>query len=491
MTRTATTAAVLGAALLVSYAYFYQAGGWNQNSRFALVRAILEHHTLQIDPYHEHTGDRALFEGHYYSDKAPGVSLLAVVPTAAARAAARAVHVDPASLPGIAWTSYVATVATAGLFTMLAALVVFRLSIGWGSSRRAALFAATGYGLATPAWCYATLFMGHAVTAGCLMLAFGAAAALGPGATRRRGLAWAVGLFCGLAVLSEFPAAVPVLIIAGFAVLRTRLADRENTVSIAMRIVAAGAVLAAGLAAYNAAAFGSPLHLGYSSEDSPEGIGMQAGVFGITYPTWHVAYEVFLGSYRGLLPLAPLVALAPVGLLLLARAPEQRRAAVVAALVAAFYVLLNLSYRYWEGGWAYAPRHLTPGLPFLALGLAPLWDRWSRIGRVVLVAGWIWGAGVTLVAVSTTPQPPSDDLSPVAHLLWPAFREGDLSINHQTFVDYGADPARLRHHPEAHASWNLGEVMRLHGLPSLLPLALVWALAAWQLHRQGAFADSV
>ena len=51
----------MGAALFVSYAYFYEAGGWNQNSRFALIRAILERHTLQIDAYQLHTGDRALW----------------------------------------------------------------------------------------------------------------------------------------------------------------------------------------------------------------------------------------------------------------------------------------------------------------------------------------------------------------------------------------------------------------------------------------------
>src|SRR5215471_19789495 len=75
--------------LFVSYAYFYQAGGWNQNSRFALVRAIVEEHTVRIDSYREYTGDRALWNGHTYSDKAPGVSLLAVVPSAAARGVAR------------------------------------------------------------------------------------------------------------------------------------------------------------------------------------------------------------------------------------------------------------------------------------------------------------------------------------------------------------------------------------------------------------------
>src|SRR5262245_64689993 len=101
-------AVVMTAALVVSYAYFYQAGGWNQNSRFALVRAILERHTLQIDAYQLHTGDRALYEGHYYSDKAPGLSLAALAPAAIAKGTARAVGVDPLGFPGVAWTSYIA-----------------------------------------------------------------------------------------------------------------------------------------------------------------------------------------------------------------------------------------------------------------------------------------------------------------------------------------------------------------------------------------------
>src|SRR3954470_11705007 len=109
--------AVLGAVLFVSYAYFYAAGGWNQNSRFALVRAILERHTLTIDAYQLHTGDRAIWQGHYYTDKAPGTSLTAVVPVAIARGISRAASVDPEGFPGIAWTSYVAAVSTSAVFT--------------------------------------------------------------------------------------------------------------------------------------------------------------------------------------------------------------------------------------------------------------------------------------------------------------------------------------------------------------------------------------
>ena len=70
-----------------------------------------------------------------------------------------------------------------------------------------------------------------------------------------------------------------------------------------------------------------------------------------------------------------------------ARSP---RAAVAAGLVALFYLLLNASYFYWEGGWAYAPRQVTPALPFVALGLAPLWDLdAARSGR----CSWSVGSG--------------------------------------------------------------------------------------------------
>ena len=218
--RQTRVAAVIGAALFLSYAYFYGAGGWNQNSRFAMIRAILERHTLQIDAYQLHTGDRAFWRGHYYTDKAPGASLVALAPVQAARLISRAAGVDPASFPGIAWTSYVASLVTSGLFTVVAALCVFRLSLQWGASTGAALFGAAAYGVATPAWAYATLFMGHGQTAGCLMIALVAADALGrteaPGARNRLG--WIVGVAGGWAVVTEFQAAIPAVFIGLLAI---------------------------------------------------------------------------------------------------------------------------------------------------------------------------------------------------------------------------------------------------------------------------------
>jgi hypothetical protein len=248
------------------------------------------------------------------------------------------------------------------------------------------------------------------------------------------------------------------------------------------RIVAGGAICAVILGAYHAAAFGSPFRLGYGNEDNVEGIAMQQeGLFGITHPTLRVAYEVLLGHYRGLLPVSPLMVFTPLGLVLLSRTHERARAVSVAVLIPAFYFLLNISYKYWEGGWFYGPRHVTPGLPFLALGLAPLWDRARTAGRIVLAGCWIWGAALTLVAVSTTPQPPSTVEAPMRELMWPAFREGDLALNNQTFVTRDADRDRLRHHPEDHAAWNVGQFVGLGGLATLIPLLVVWAIGAWLL----------
>ena len=470
--RQSRIAAVMGAALFLSYAYFYPAGGWNQNSRFALVRAILERHTLQIDDYQLHTGDRALFRDHYYTDKAPGASLVALAPVQAARLISRAAGVDPASFPGIAWTSYVAGVVTSGLFTVIAALCIFWLALRWGASDEAALFAAAAYGLATPAWAYATLFLGHGQTAGCLMIALVAADRIGDLAESpesRRRMGWMIGLAGGWSVVTEFQAAIPAVFIGLLALNRAHYDLR-----VVGRIATGVAIAAVPLLAYNTLAFSAPLNIGYASEEGFREL--HTGFFGITYPKLSTIRELLFGSFRGLLPLSPLMGLVPLGLWVLDRS-GRRGPALIAAGTGLYYLLLNASYFYWEGGWAFGPRQITAALPFLALGLAPLWDLARPVGRGLLCAGWIWGAAITLVAVSTTPQPPATFKAPVTELLLPAFRDGDLSLNPQTFVHNSVDVAHLRGGGDPHAAWNLGEIAGLHGLPSLLPLLVIWVFA--------------
>lgn len=484
--------------LFASFAYFYQAGGWNQNSRFALVRAITNEHTLSIDPFRLATGDKAYDNGHYYSDKAPGIALTAVPVVEAIRPVLKMFGGDPETYAGIALLSYLATVFTAGLFTALAGVSLFHLCVDLGSNESGALFASIVFGLGTPIWTLATIFIGHAFSASLLVMAFAAACRARRGDWRDGAIA---GLCAGWATVSEFPAAIPAVIIALVVCAGARRLDRATGLRVVGAMAVAAIATAAGLMAFQYACFGSPFHLAYSSEQGY--VGMQQGIYGVNVPKLIRLRRILFGEYRGLLPLAPVLALAPIGWLIMVVGRHKglsdrseagaagavahafrpaRSAAIVAAVIAVYYVLLNASYVYWEGGWSYGPRHASPAIPFLCIGLAFLWTNLARVGRAMLAAVAAYGVALTLVAVSTMPLPPNNIRRPVAELLWPAFREGDLALNTQTFVAGSTNPD-FRAHTEPKAAFNLGMKMGLNGLASLAPLAAVWIACAVALRR--------
>src|SRR3989338_6622265 len=53
---------------------------WNDGSRFAALESVVERHTFAIDnsSFLNITKDRVFFNGHFYSDKAPGLVFLAL-----------------------------------------------------------------------------------------------------------------------------------------------------------------------------------------------------------------------------------------------------------------------------------------------------------------------------------------------------------------------------------------------------------------------------
>lgn len=459
--------------LFSSYAYFYQAGGWNQNSRFNLVRAITNEHTLSVDPFQHSTGDKAFANGHYYSDKAPGLSLTATPIVALVRPVMHAFGGDPETYGGIALLSYLSTVFTAGLLCALAGVALFTMSIELGASESGALFATLTYGLATPMWALATIFIGHGFAAALLVFALLAALRIGSGipATDVRNGAL-VGLCAGWATVSEFPAAIPAVLLALLALRHAWPLGRARAIRVVGAMTATALGCAAVLMLYQYLCFGSPFHIAYSSE--PGYVGMQQGVFGVTLPKLIRLRRILTSDYRGLLPIAPTLAVAPFGLLVLMfRGPRPRRAAMAALAIAVYFVLLNASYAYWEGGWSYGPRHAEPAIPFLCIGLAPLWTLAPRIGRWALASVSAIGSVITLIAVSTMPLPPANIHRPVQDFMVPAFIDGDLSLNTQTFVAGGVD-ADFRAHRVPKAAFNLGMKMGLDGHRSLVPLAVVW-----------------
>jgi hypothetical protein len=457
---------VIAAALFVSYAYFYQGEGFNQNSRFDLVRAIVEMHTLRIDAYQENTRDKALVGGHFYSEKAPGLALTAVPVWEAGRLALRAAQKDPSRGKTVIAERYLATIVAVALPAAAAAACLFLLALRLGASVEGAGFAAIALGLATPFWCYSTLFWGHAPAAACLLFAFAAAMELreSGSASRDFWLGAAVGLAAGWATVTEFPSAPPAAILALLGLAYAWPGGGKRLFRVATGIAAGALPCILVLMIHNAMAFGSPFRIGYPyNVMGPATLTVQQrqGFVGVTYPKAHVLVEILVGQYRGLLLLAPVVAAAPFGLWLLWKRPEARNGALAAAVIALYYVLFNASYIVWDGGWSYGPRFLAPALPFLCLPLALLWSRSTLALRSLLAVLVFYGAFISLVAVSTFAMPPDYVKSPVSQLLWPAFHTGHLS--------------------PVPSTWNLGMLAGLSGLTSLIPLFLVWGagIVAW------------
>src|SRR5215472_18989222 len=188
------TALPLGAVLFFSFIYFYEGGGWNQNSRFDLVRAIVEQHTLRIDAYYQNTEDRAYVAGHYYSDKAPGLVFFSLPFALAARPAMRVLGVNPASPQGAMVLSYVVGAGASALPGALAGVCLFFLGLRFGGEVRGAALAAVALGLGTPFWAYASLFWAHALTGACLTFAFAFALKLGESHHGGQDFLWALGV---------------------------------------------------------------------------------------------------------------------------------------------------------------------------------------------------------------------------------------------------------------------------------------------------------
>lgn len=466
------SACLLGAVSFMSFLYFYEGGGWNQNSRFDLLRAIIERHTLQIDAYADNTQDKAHFRGHYYSDKAPGLVFLAVPFAVVARAGMNPVGVDPDSARGEFVLSYLVTAWAVGLPTALAVVCLFFLAVRFGCSPIAAAFAAMVMSLASPMWAYASLFWAHALVGSCLLIGFAAGLKLKGSSNPRAEFWWALalGVAAGWATVTEYPALPASALLALFAL---SLVWRRGTAArwrVAAGVGIGAAACAVVLLAYLHAAFGS-FRPSYSYYDPNSFSFMQQrGYMGLTYPHPDRLLKLLFGCARGLFFASPVMLAAPVGLWGLWK-KQRSGAALVAAAIALYYFLFNASFYWWKAGLTFGPRYAGAAIPILCLGLATSWQDATKAWRGVLVALSIVSIFVALMVVSTTSQLAMQDSCPIVHSSWPAFWSGQMAMNRESMLTAAEAVGR-------YGAFNWGQLMGLHGLASLIPLFGVWGIAA-------------
>jgi hypothetical protein len=476
----AKSAFLLGVVTFLSFIYFYEGGGWNQNSRFDLLRAIVERHTLQIDAYHENTQDKAHFNGHYYSDKAPGLVFLAVPFALAARPLLRVAGVDPESPPGEVAMSYAVSAGSVALPAALAGVCLFFLGLRFGASPSGAAFGALVMGLATPMWAYASLFWAHALVGACLVFAFAAALKLRDGSND---FFWAlvVGLAAGWATVTEYPAAPASAALAFLALSQAWPRGVSARWRVAAGVGLGAAICIVVLMSYLHAAFGSfrPSYAYY--DPNSFSFMQQRGYLGLTYPHPDRLLKLLFGCARGLFFASPVMLAAPVGLWLLWKEKTDRAAALVAGAIAAYYFLFNASFYWWKAGLSFGPRYAGASIPLLCIGFPAMWQRLNTMWRYVLLVLALCSVFIALMVISTTSQLSMQDSCPIVHSTWHAFWSGQMALNHVSMLTVAEAGSSGEY-----GALNLGQLLGLRGLLSLIPLFATWGIMAtlwWRMQR--------
>jgi hypothetical protein len=442
------------------------------------VRALVEDHTVQIDAYRKTTHDISTAGGHWYCDKAPGLSLVAAVPYALG---VRFVQPDEAEPSGLA--IYLLTLATCSLATAFAAVVLLHLLVELGLGLSASLVAVVAWVLGTNAFAYAGLFVAHQLAAALVVFALAGIRAV----DRRDGGSWRVvlwaGFAAGFAVVCELPVALSAVALGIYALATLGL---RRTVPFALGAVIPAAVLAA----YNTLCFGGPLSVGYQSLASDYfAAGVRTGFLGFGAPSLGVMAQLTLYEYRGLVPLSPFLVLAPPGIYWMLRARMSRRLGVLCVVAFTGLLVLISGFRFWNGGAAMGPRHLVPVLPFLIIPVAFAIDRLCRIAPRVapLIIGALVAVSIAICTACVAIQPEFFDVQaldapapeigiprrehPITQIVVPLLVHGYMSTKASWSGNLTYTMWAPGHDDDA---YNLGEVIGLRGMASLAPLLAAW-----------------
>ena len=400
---------------LLAYVSFAPQNPQNaQNVTRTALAVSLSEGRVDIDRHARFTVDKAFFEGHYYADKPPGLSLLAVPAIIVTRAwlTATGQDSDPLSHSGFVAYLTASTVLVVSLLGAMASALVYAVSRRLGASDAGALFAGCALAIGTPFFGWSTAFFSHSVTGSLLLIGFALVVC-----DRGQGRSWTapvLGLLLGFVAIVDFTSVFAAALVGGLYLLDNKARFWPATIWLG----AGGLVGLAPLFIYNAIAFHSPFRLGYSAVVGFNG--MQEGLFGLTSPDFAVLWEILFGLYRGLLPLSPVLILVPLGLARMAEDQTRRGPAWVIAGTVAITVLINISYYYWNGGNSTGPRMLVGMLPIAAVALAFAWPKTSW-GRAVSIALLVISVLVSGVCASTTMFVRDRFMVPFFETLLPSF----------------------------------------------------------------------
>jgi hypothetical protein len=464
---------VLTLVLLFVYAYFFPRwADWNQNTRLNLTLALVETGSIAIDPYHENTGDKLYYQGHYYSDKAPGLSFAAVPIYAVMHPILNSPPIAGlldrlGSSPSLAATlnpdgsgvsrekivfaaaQYLFTVLLVSLPSALLGLMLFRFMARFIANPWPRLGLALAYGLGTPALPYSTVFYSHQLGAVLTFAAFFLVYRIRWEAAPRWHL-WLAGALLGFSIMSENPTLIMAAAIGLYAVFGLR----DWKAGLPLALSALPFILL--WLGYNYARFGDALELGYQYHATFTAHA-QAGPAGFAGFRWQALWDITFSPYKGLFFRSPFLLLALPAFLMFWQQKRWRLELITALVIVVLYFFHAASFYDWGGGHTAGPRYLVAMLPFMTFPLAlvvslPVW-RWlfAALASISVLL-------INAEAMAGQHFPYQEMRNPWTEYILPSWQNGDIARN-------------------------LGTVVGLSSWYSLIPLVLVLGVAAWILFK--------
>lgn len=371
---------------LVAYGYFSSSTDWNTNSRLGMVKAVVEEKRFEIDSYYNSKGlvtqDAAWFQGHFYSDKAIGSSLIGI-------AFYRVLYSIQYRVWGIPmrvriFREVVSFLAISLICAFLAPLM-YSFTKQISNSSRFALLVTVAICLGTPLYKYSTFYYGHVLTGLFLFIVF---------------LLWfnikneepinppkllITGYLLGYSIITEYPTAIIVLCLGLYILYvlwkRKRLFDLKAYLYL---IIGASAPILLAMA-YNYALFHDPFTTGYRHEAVAEfREGHESGFMGIGWPNLATLFYMTFHTTMGIFWQSPVLLLAFVGWFRMWKDGTYRTEAILSFGIVMVYFLIMSGYYIWWGGGAFTPRNIIPVLPFFSIPIVFLTKRSEKIMLLIL-----------------------------------------------------------------------------------------------------------
>ncbi len=412
---------------LYCFPYFEQLNSPAENARLYAVKAMVEHHSFAVDRVLNATYPRVVDlsarDGHYYSCKAPGTSLLGVPVLFIAGAGGQ--------------LSKAAEVWLLRTFVSIIPSLLFLYFFGRFIRQRCsreylANLVLLGLALGSMFYTYGILFFGHGQAAvslfGCFLIAQ---------ANKRRGQdatlsLIAAGFLLALCVACEYQAVIPAVFVAAY--LWHSLRKKRS-----VQYVLLGALLPVVMTAlYHYESFGSVFMTGhhYLVHERFRDFQYQ-WLWGLFFFRGEALWGTLVSPRNGLWFFAPWLAFALPGVWCLFRQKGQLSEALCATLVIVSNLTVVVGMFAWKGGWSVGPRYLTVSMPFMAYAACAFLEwaaaRWRYFGYL-FVPALVVSIIVCATATVTFPHLPEDIANPVFEFLWPLVHSGYVAHNAGQFL---------------------------------------------------------